>query len=613
MKHYLYLSAAMLMTACTQTPVQVDPASTVVNPDGTVTFNYRNDNAKEVEVSVQFAGQHPMVKDSITGLWSLTLGPAAPDMYPYCFVVDGVSVMDSQNQQYFPNEGFKNSLLEIPGTNGPLVHSIQNVPHGNVDYVNYYSETLGCYNNAIVYTPPTYTSTDKSYPVFYLISGTTDTEEVYYKVGRMNYILDNLVAQGKAEEMIIVLPYGNPTKIMPKQPEMGPAMFMRDFFGQDLVNDLMPYVESHYRTINDAEHRAIGGFSRGGNQALSNGLLNLDKFSYLCSYSSFTSTTLPKVYDNAKDTNSKINLFWLGIGTDDFLYKTSHDYIEHLDQKGINRMLEFTEGMFGHTWMNAKYFLGKTMPLLFKKEASAAAMADKGMPLPELKGDEQPFTPSVMARIFPRQVVSPEFNGNDVTFRIKAEKATEVLLEGEMLAQPIAMQCDSDGVWEVTVPAITPDVYCYNFIVDGTKVADPTNMYLAPDNGFKRSVLEMPDAPYSVNAAKVEYSPVTYQAVNNADGTLNLCASIVAQNQSEETTLPTVCLVAGPNDTFESWFKIAHANLIVNQLLAEGKCKPCVLCLTESPVDNAAVTLNSADFKTWSEARKALVDALQKL
>lgn len=613
MKHYLYLAAAFAMAACTQNAPQEDPASTVINPDGTVTFNYRNDNAKEVQVDVQFAGRHAMVKDSISGLWSLTLGPAEPDMYPYCFVVDGVSIMDPQNQQWFPNEGFKNSLLDIPGAT-PLIHSIQDVPHGRVDYVSYYSETIGGYNNALVYTPASYSDTQDSYPVFYLISGTTDTEEVYYKVGRMNYIADNLIAQGAAKEMIIVLPYGNPMKIMPQQPE-GMNM-MRDLFSSDLINDLMPYVESHYRTINDRDHRAIGGFSRGGNQALMNGLVNLDKFSYLCGYSTFTATTLPKVYDDAKDTNSKIHLLWSGVGTDDFLYGTARDYTEFLDSKGITCVKEYTHDKFGHTWMNAKYFLDKTMRLLFNEEASAEAMAN-AQPTMAKTGEEQDFTPGVMARLFPKPLISPEFIGNDVTFRTKAPGATEVLLEGEMLDSPMAMECDSDGVWSITVSGIVPDVYCYNFIVDGTKVMDATNMYLAPDNGFKRSILEMPNAPYSVNSARLDYSAVRYETMRieeNNKVTIKPFGLIIPNQQNNED-MPHVVLVAGPNDTFESWIKIAHANLILDQMIAEGQCKPCIINILDSNAAGmtADKVLNSADFKTWKDARAALVEALKNL
>jgi len=606
MKNSLFVLSGMLLAACAQQEVQVDPASTVVNADGTVTFNYRNDAAKEVQVSVQFAGSHAMQKDSVTGLWTATLGPADPDMYPYNFVVDGVSVMDPKNPNYFPNEGFKGSILDIPGKEGPLVHAVQSVPHGNVDYVNYYSQAIGCYNTALVYTPASYAEGEKQYPVFYLISGTTDTEEVYYKVGRMNTIADNLIAQGKAEEMIIVLPYGNPMKVMQQAPA---TQFIGDVFSQDLVNDLMPYIEANYRTINDADHRAIGGFSRGGNQALSNGLLNLDKFSYLCSYSSFTSTALPKVYDD-KSTNAKINLFWLGIGTDDFLYKTSHDYLEFLDQKGINHVMEFTTGKFGHTWMNAKYFLSHTLPLLFNKEASAKVMKEGIEPMAPLKGDEKPFTPGVMARLFPRPILSPEFVGDSVTFRIKAQNATQVQLVGEMVQTPQPMQCDSDGVWSVTLTGITPDVYCYNFVVDGTEVMDPVNMYLAPETGFKRSICEFPGAPFALNAGieqKIAYTPV--QVLTDANG---VQSAVIAPKGVTETSRK-ISLLSGNGYTFQAWQQIAHAQLVLDQLIASGECAPCSLYLLagNTPVEGTD-SLNASDFTTWKSAREALVDLLKK-
>ena len=606
----------MLFAACQPTQEPADPASTVVNPDGTVTFNYRNDNATNVEVKVQFAGSHAMEKDSLTGLWTLTLGPAAPDMYPYCFIADGVSVMDPQNIRYFPNEGFKNSLLDIPGKDGPLIHAYQpQNPQGTVDYVTYYSSTIGGYNNALVYMPASYSPAGvKRYPVLYLISGTTDTEEVYYKVGRMNTIADNLIAEGKAEEMIIVLPYGNPVKLM----EQPTDIEVNDLFSKDLINDLMPYVEANYLTINDADHRAIGGFSRGGNQALSNGLMNLDKFSYLCSYSSFTSTELPGVYDHAQETNSKINLFWLGIGTDDMLFKTSHDYIEFLQKKGIRHMLEFTDDKFGHTWMNAKYFLARTMPLLFNKVKAAEAMSQGGMPLPALKGDEVEFNPLLLARLFPPQVMSPDFGKGSVTFRIKAENAREVLLSGEMLPEPMPMQRDTAGVWEITLTDIVPDVYCYNFIVDGTEVMDPTNMYLAPEIGFKRSIVELPGSPYSDNLGvdreepekSIKYSPVSVKRTSEGKE-----YAMVIPEQQSGIILHSVFLHSGRKATYQAWQKIGKAQQILDQMIASGECQPCILYLVDddSLVPQNAVSLNADDFATWAEARKALVETLRKL
>ncbi len=571
--------------------------STVVNEDGTVTFNYRNMKAKTVSVDVQFAGRKEMKKDERTGLWSVTLGPAAADMYPYNFVVDGVSIMDPQCDQYFPNEGFKNSLLEIPGKTA-LPHDIKNVPHGSMEYVNYFSKSLNYTNNALVYLPPSYyKDTQKTYPVFYLISGTTDTEEVYYKVGRVNYILDNLIAEGKAKEMIVVLPYGNPNKLVPQKPQadMPATRFGNDVFSNDLVGDLMPYIEQTYRTINDREHRAIGGFSRGGNQGLYNGLSNLDKFSYLCSYSSFTSTDIPNVYDNAKETNSKINLFWLGVGTDDFLYGNARDYTEFLDKKGIRSVKEYTHDKFGHTWMNAKYFLDHTLQLLFNPEASKKAM-DNAQPTLAKTGKEQQFTPTVMARLFPKQIVSPEYGEKDVTFNFKAPEATAVQLESELLSEPLAMQKDAEGIWSVKVSNVANTTFKYCFVVDGMKVADPNNMYLSPDKGFKYSISKA----QVKDLGNVKHGIVTY---NYGGGTA------VYHSAGNSQAAPTISLIIGKNDTDESWFKVGGADDIADRLVAEGKIQGCAFFVGETPLPGTKI-LRADDFATWDKRSKAFEDLL---
>jgi len=586
-----------LSTNCFAQSQNQDYQSAIFNADGTVTFQYRNDKAKNVSVDVQFAGKNEMHKDANSGLWTVTVGPAEPDMYPYNFVVDGISIMDPKCEQYFPNEGFKNSLLEIPSKSGSLPHDIKNVPHGKIEYVNYFSNSLKYTNNAIIYLPPSYyKDTKKTYPVFYLISGTTDTEEVYYKVGRVNYILDNLIAEGKAQEMIVVLPYGNPNKLLPVMPQNGmPAMgFGGDVFSNDLINDLMPYVESHYRTINDSDHRAIGGFSRGGNQGLSNGLRNLDKFSYLCSYSSFTSTDIPNVYDSKDETNSKINLFWAGVGTDDFLYGNARDYTEFLDQKGITCVKEYTHNKFGHTWMNAKYFLSKTLPLLFNKSAASAAMKS-ATPTKAKTGEEQQFTPSVMARLFPRSIVSPEYGDDDVVFNFKAPDAHVVQFESELSASLLSMTKDADGVWSVKVPGVAKTQFKYCFVVDGMKVADPNNMYLSPDKGFKYSIskAQLPDA------GNIQHGVVQY---NYADDTA------IYYPATQTTNIQTIYLIPGTNDTAESWFKMGNADEIADRLIAQGTIRPCSLVVAPSAPKKAKV-IRASDYKTW-QARSAALQAL---
>ncbi len=607
------LAAALLATTATW----ADEPLTICHEDGTVTFQYKNDQAKEVMVDVQFAGRKAMQRDAQTGLWTVTLGPAAPDMYPYCFIVDGVSVMDPTCDQYFPNEGFKNSLLEIPAQTGTLAHDIRPVAHGSLSYVNYFSKSLGATNHAIVYLPPSYMmQQQKHYPVFYLISGTTDTEEVYYKVGRVNYILDNLIAEGAAEEMIVVLPYGNPMKLKPQAPGAMPQMgFGADIFGQDLHNDLMPYVESHFRTINDANHRAIGGFSRGGNQGLMNGLTHLDKFSYLCSYSSFTSTDLPNVYDQAAETNSKIHLFWLGVGTDDFLYGTARDYMEFLDKKGIRSVKEFTHDKFGHTWMNAKYFLDRSLRLLFRPEAAEAAMQQGGQPTPAATGKEQPFTPSVMARLFPRPILSPEYGSDAITFRMKAPDAQQVALVTELNNEPLVMQRDSDGVWQTTLTNDVMSTFTYYFLVDGTPVADPQNMYLAPSKGFKPSICRHPASPNSfASMREMPHGTVSYVPSMQGD------AWYIPADFSFTAMPVFIQLVPGETDTDESWFKVGAADAIADRIHAAHHLKPFLITTSDLDFMQQGFgqlmeirTLRAADYKTWKERQQALEALLEAL
>ena len=590
-------------------------AETICNADGTVTFQYKNDQAKEVLVDVQFAGRKPMQKDAETGLWTVTLGPAAPDMYPYCFVVDGVSIMDPDNPQYFPNEGFKNSLLEIKSKDG-LAHDIKDVPHGTIEYVHYYSKSLGGTNNAIVYLPPNYMMNfDKKYPVFYLISGTTDTEEVYYKVGRVNYILDNLLAKKAAKEMIIVLPYGNPTKLLAAPAANGAPQtrFGGDVFSKDLINDLMPFIEKNYRTINNKDHRAIGGFSRGGNQALFNGLSNLDKFSYLCSYSSFTSTDIAGVYDNADDTNKKIRLFWLGVGTDDFLYGNARDYMEFLDKKGIRSVKEFTNDKFGHTWMNAKYFLSKTLPLLFNKKASEEAMKN-GEPAPAATGKEQQFTPGVMARLFPRPIISPEYTEDGIIFRFKAPDAQKVELECEILPENLTMDRDSDGVWSVKMSDNLFETFKYCFVVDGMQVTDPSNMFISPDAGFKYSIADNPKSPFNfASQGEIAHGRVSYDLQRNT--------AFYSSGNMRMGVMPAfIQLIPVEGESVESWFKVGGADAIADRMIADGKTKPCMITVSATDFSQQQGgmqmpgfkmnKLDANDYPTWSQRRRALIKLL---
>lgn len=351
-----------------------------VLPDKKVTFRYLAPSAKEVKLGgSQFgANQVPMTKDSI-GVWSITVGPIRPDIYPYSFTVDGVTVMDPANKDYFPNERFKASLVDVPGFTS-LIHSIRDVPHGTVTY-QYYPSVQATTGTLVIYTPPGYEKNpSKRYPVFYLIGGTTDTEETWFKVGKTNLILDNLIAEGKAVPMIIVMPYGNiaarvaeqngdPKPADPIPRESTDAMNRMKSFADDLTNNIITYVDKNYRTIANKDHRAIGGFSRGGGQTLRTAFWNMDKFSWICCYSAYLppkemESGFQSIVSEPDKTNRQLKMLWVSVGNEDFLYNDTAEFLNYLSSKKINYKSLITGG--GHTWMNTKVFLAETAQLLFK-------------------------------------------------------------------------------------------------------------------------------------------------------------------------------------------------------------------------------------------------------
>src|SRR6188474_1329289 len=356
----IIVACSISFFAIAQPPANTPPAfeSAEVHKDNKITFRYFSVNAKEVKLSIQLAsGAQPMTKGE-NGIWSVTLGPVKPDMYPYCFVVDGIQVADPRNTSIFPNEGFQNSIVEITG-DAPLVHSIQNVPHGTVSYRYYTSPELGT-RPVVIYTPPGYEKDTKTkYPVLYLLHGTTDTEETWTKVGRANVILDNLIAQGKAKPMIIVMPYGRAYPLISKSSGSLRNWDNLQEFKKDFLNNLIPFVEQNYRVKADKDNRAIAGFSGGGWETLFLGLNNPELSAWICG---FAPGMLKEEFERNNAgafndvilTNKRLKLFWIGVGKEDMLYNVIADYLKVLDEKGIKHESFISDG--GHTWMNCKLY-----------------------------------------------------------------------------------------------------------------------------------------------------------------------------------------------------------------------------------------------------------------
>ncbi len=358
MKKLIY-TILILITSFQMVSAQRPPrlSSPDVNSKNDVTFRYYSPNAKEVLLSTEILEDQLAMKKDENGIWTTTIKKVTPDIYPYSFKVDGVEVADPNNTYVFANERFKRSIVNIPG-NKPLVHSLRNVPHGKVTYRYYNSKTLDTTRRVLVYTPPGFNMQDsKKYPVLYLIHGGSDTEETWTKVGKANLIADNLIADGKATPMLIVMPYGN----------VRPAP-MPDFT-KDVMNDIIPFIESNYPVYTDTENRAIAGFSVGGGQTLNIGLTNTDKFSYIFSYAPYTATqefaqNFTDWNPDADKINKQLKLFTVSVGKDDFLYESVKGNLAMFKEKKINVTPLIVSG--GHTWMNCKLYLANSLEQLFK-------------------------------------------------------------------------------------------------------------------------------------------------------------------------------------------------------------------------------------------------------
>lgn len=341
------------------------------NEDGSVTFRYQNTTAESVELECQMFGSTKLMQRDERGVWSITVTPPSPDIYPYCFVVDGMQVADPNNMHIFPNEGFKYSLVDVRGAE-PSLQDVQEVPHGKVSYRYYHSSTMGFDRPMCVYTPAGYNPNGKEkLPVLYLIHGMTDTYETWFKVGRVNVILDNLIANGEAERMIVVMPYANPyPEMLQRDREATYNVVGTEIFCSEILNDVIPYVESNFRVKRDAKSRAIAGFSLGGRQALACGLGNPNSFQWVAAFApaifgnEYSENFTDGTYATPKELQKRLKLLYLACGSEDFLIQASRSLDVFLTEHSIEHTFYNPGG--GHTWMNCRDYIELLSKQLFK-------------------------------------------------------------------------------------------------------------------------------------------------------------------------------------------------------------------------------------------------------
>ena len=371
-------------------------ASPDVHADNSVTFNLIAPEAQKVQITgdflppkkVEYGGntyEMPGVADLVKndkGVWTLTTEPLQPELYTYNMLVDGVKIIDPLNVYNIRDINNLFSVLLIGGNQRADLYKVNKVAHGTVSKIWYESPTAGLTRRLTVYTPAGYETSGKEYPVLYLLHGIGGDENAWSELGRAAQIMDNLIAQGKAEPMLVVMTNGNisqeacpgetsegfrvPTMMLPKTME---GSFETAF------PDVVKFVEKTYRVKKDKAHRAIAGLSMGGCHSLFISINYPDLFGYVGLFSAAVDRQqnnqegYPNIY---ADRNQKIDrlfskhpkLFWIGIGKTDFLIQSNNDLRAYLDSKNHKYTYLETEG--GHIWRNWRIYLTEFTPLLFK-------------------------------------------------------------------------------------------------------------------------------------------------------------------------------------------------------------------------------------------------------
>ena len=352
-----------------------------IHEDHTVTFRLRAPKAVKVQVVGDFSstGVAEMVENK-EGIWEYTTPkPLAPELYSYNFMVDGLKINDPANVYVIRDIASVTNIFIVGGERADY-YKVNNVPHGTVSKIWYESPSLGINRRMTVYTPAGYESSGKRYPVFYLLHGMGGDENAWSELGRATQILDNLIAQGKAEPMIVVMTNGNAAlEAAPGESSLGwnaqptfqlPQTMEGSF--ETHFPEVVKFIDKNYRTKANKKNRAIAGLSMGGFHSLHISKQYPDMFNYVGLFSaaimSGKNATSPIYQDMEKKLATqfakKPALYWIAIGKTDFLYKANVEYRKLLDEKGYP--YEYFENEDGHIWRNWRIYLTEFVPRLFK-------------------------------------------------------------------------------------------------------------------------------------------------------------------------------------------------------------------------------------------------------
>ena len=388
---HLLLAIVLVCGPCLAQQAHSAPAPTNIpgaefprlNSDLSATFRVRADQAQRVQLLMELGQQTYDMTKGADGFWEVTTKPLLPGFHYYAISVDGFVSNDPGSRTFFAARQ-EVSGLEVPAPESDFF-AVKDVPHGTVRTEWYRSKITGELRRIFVYTPPGYDRGVSRYPVLYLQNGFGEDEAAWSDQGHENFILDNLIAAHKAKPMIIVnengmigvhfqplAPDRSGSSSNPPSSRAVSRYFMDErynLFEQIVSTELIPFIDTHFRTIPDRNHRALAGLSMGGAQALRIGLNHLDQFGYIGAFSpaiSIVDTT--KDYDgilaNPARANEQLRLLWIGIGSDDFLLAPVSESHETLEKAGIKHV--WFESSGAHVWTVWRKYLADFAPRLFQ-------------------------------------------------------------------------------------------------------------------------------------------------------------------------------------------------------------------------------------------------------
>lgn len=350
-----------------------------IHADHTVTFRIQAPNAKQVQLvgdCLPEGKPQPMQQQS-DGVWTFTTQPLSSELYSYNVLVDGFKTTDPNNVHLIRDVANVFNIFIVGGEKGH--YQVQKVPHGTVTKRWYDSPGLHLQRRITIYTPPGYESSRQTYPVLYLLHGMGGDEEAWVTLGRATQILDNLIAQGKVQPMIVVMSNGNVVQeAAPGESSLGfykPTFELphtMDGLFEETFPDILRFVESNYRVKTQKSDRAVAGLSMGGFHALNLSRYYANTFDYVGLFSPAIHPERiqsSKIFSNFDQTlqsqkDNGLRLYWVGIGKTDFLYDEVAAYRQKLD--GIGLKYTYFESEGGHVWANWRVYMSDFLPLLFK-------------------------------------------------------------------------------------------------------------------------------------------------------------------------------------------------------------------------------------------------------